>query len=144
MLGFDALYRSDWSDPEIIDRALRDQRVVLTRDLGILKQKRVTHGYWLRSSQPEDQVAEVIEALDLQGQLRPFTRCLECNGTIRRLPPDQLPESLDPDIAARFEQFWQCGSCHRVYWQGSHYRHMLRAVQRTAMAAGRSDEPEAS
>jgi len=79
-----------------------------------------------------------------QGQLRPFTRCLECNGTIRRLPPDQLPESLDPDIAARFEQFWQCGSCHRVYWQGSHYRHMLRAVQRTAVATGRSDEPEAS
>jgi len=144
MLGFDTLYRSDWSDPEIIDRALRDQRVVLTRDVGILKQKRVTHGYWLRSSQPEDQIAEVIEALDLQGQLQPFTRCLECNGIIQRLPLDRLPESLDPGIAARFEQFWQCGSCHRVYWQGSHYRRMLRAVWRTAVAACRPDEPEAS
>ena len=144
MLGFDTLYRSDWSDPEIIDRALKDQRIVLTRDIGILKQKRVTHGYWLRSSEPEKQIAEVIEALDLHGQLRPFTRCLECNGAIRRLPPDQLPESLDPDIAARFERFWQCGSCHRVYWQGSHYRRMLRAVQRTAAAAGRPDGPEAA
>lgn len=130
MLGFDTLYRDDWEDDEIIGRALEQQRIVLTRDLGILKNKRVSHGYWLRHTDPEQQLAEVVEALDLHGQLRPFTRCLECNGVIRDVQGDPVALGADPDIAARFEHFWQCDSCRRLYWQGSHYSRMLSAVRR--------------
>jgi uncharacterized protein with PIN domain len=130
MLGFDTLYRDDWDDDELIDRALEQRRIVLTRDIGILKQKRVSHGYWLRNTDPEQQLQEVVAALDLRRQLQPFTRCLECNGVIRALQGDPVASGADPDIAARFDRFWQCESCRRLYWKGSHYRRMLRSIRR--------------
>ena len=130
MLGFDCAYRSDWEDAQIIERARSEQRIILTRDVGILKQKRVSHGYWLRNTEPGKQLTEVLEALDLKGQLSPFTRCLDCNGTIRPAPAETLGHLVEPEILARFEHFWRCADCGKVYWRGSHYRRMLRAVQR--------------
>jgi uncharacterized protein with PIN domain len=82
LLGLDCAYRQDWDDTTLIDRALAERRIILTRDVGILKQGRVTHGYWVRSDQPARQLEEIIEAFDLRRQLAPFTRCLECNGVI--------------------------------------------------------------
>lgn len=130
MLGFDSAWRRNYSDVEIIDQARLEHRIILTRDIGILKQKRVTHGYWLRNTRPGKQLAEVVEALDLQGQTRPFTRCMECNGLIRPLAPEDLAGRIDPEIRDRFESFWECAACSRVYWQGSHWWRMLRLVER--------------
>jgi len=144
MLGFDCAWRSDWDDDQIIERAQDERRIILTRDIGILKQKRVTHGYWLRNTRPERQLIEVVEALDLQGQLQPFTRCLACNGVIHPLSREAPKGLVDPEILARFDRFWQCESCRKVYWQGSHYRRMLEVVQRCVSMAGQSEAPERS
>jgi uncharacterized protein with PIN domain len=135
MLGFDSAWRCDWSDSQIVDRALLDQRIILTRDVGILKQKRVSHGYWLRHTQPEKQLAEVIEALDLSSQVKPFTRCMVCNGLIRSANQETLKGMVDAEILARFQQFWRCADCGKVYWQGSHYQRMLRVVRRIDLQA---------
>lgn len=130
MLGFDSAWRRKWNDSEIIDKSLEESRIILTRDIGILKQKRVTRGYWLRSDRPQRQLAEVVEALDLQGQANPFTRCMECNGMIRPVARGDLEGRIDPDIRDRFELFWECTACGRIYWQGSHWRRMRRVVER--------------
>jgi len=53
LFGFDTLYRNDLEDPEIIGISLNENRIILTRDLGILKTSRVTHGYWVRSTEPK-------------------------------------------------------------------------------------------
>lgn len=82
MLGFDAAYHRDADDVTMIDLSLRQQRIILTRGRGILKQSRVTHGYWLRQGEPRQQLQEVLLALDLFRQLQPFTRCMDCNGRI--------------------------------------------------------------
>jgi hypothetical protein len=68
MLGFDSLYRSDWGDAAIIDCSLAEGRIILTRDVGILKQSRVTHGYWLRSDRLGRQLPEVLRSLQLGSQ----------------------------------------------------------------------------
>jgi hypothetical protein len=75
LLGFDTIWERDLDDATIIAVAERERRIILTRDKGILKNGRVTHGYWLRSSDPDQQLQEVIEALDLAGSIRPYTRC---------------------------------------------------------------------
>lgn len=132
LLGLDSAYAQGWDDAHIIDRALAEQRIILTRDVGILKQGRVTHGYWVRSHQPCAQPEEIIKAFDLRRQLRPFSRCLECNGEIQPVDRAGLDGQVGPDILGRFDHFWQCRECHRVYWQGSHYQHLLRRVRRFA------------
>jgi uncharacterized protein with PIN domain len=130
LLGLDSVYRPDCDDAALIDRALAERRIILTRDVGILKQRRVTHGYWVRNHQPARQLEEVIEAFDLRRQLAPFTRCLECNGAIELVDSAELTGRVQTDIRGRFDRFWQCGECRRVYWQGSHYRRLLQRVRR--------------
>jgi uncharacterized protein with PIN domain len=130
LLGLDSAYRQDWDDATLIDHALAERRIILTRDVAILKQGRVTHGYWVRSHQPACQLEEIIEAFDLRRQLAPFTRCLECNGEIGPVDSAELAGQVPADILDRFDRFWQCAECRRVYWQGSHYRRLLQRVRR--------------
>jgi len=130
MLGFDTAYQPHCDDVTIIDLSLQQQRIILTRDLGILKQNRVTHGYWLRHTEPWEQLLEVMLALDLFSQAQPFTRCMECNGPIDHVDKTAITGRIDADILQRFEAFWQCRGCMKIYWRGSHYEHMLRQVEK--------------
>jgi aminoglycoside phosphotransferase family enzyme/predicted kinase len=130
MLGFDAAWRRDWDDETIIDKALDEHRIILTRDRGILKQARVTHGYWLRHHQPGDQLIEVIRSLDLLSQVNPFSRCMECNGDIDRVGKAGIRSEVSAGVFSDFDAFWRCRSCGKIYWQGSHYREMLRRIMK--------------
>lgn len=129
MLGFDSVYGSALEDAEIIDIALGQRRIILTRDRGILKHSRVTHGYWVRSHRPFQQLTEVLRAFDLFGQIKPFTRCMECDGRIKRAPKARLRKRIDPKILERFDAFWTCRECGKVYWRGSHYEGMAKRVE---------------
>ena len=137
MLGFDCAYGTDWDDLKIVECAQIEKRIILTRDIGILKQKRVSHGYWLRSAHPREQVVEVVDALDLRRQMKPFSRCMDCNGPIETADAAAVGSRIDPDIQRRFDAFWQCSDCGKVYWRGSHYRRMLQLVRTFAARDGR-------
>ncbi|HUF82235.1 MAG TPA: DUF5615 family PIN-like protein, partial [Burkholderiales bacterium] len=65
LLGFDTVWRNDLEDDAIIALARDERRIILTRDKGILKDGRVTHGYWLRATEPLAQVEEVVRVLQL-------------------------------------------------------------------------------
>ncbi|MCD4735810.1 MAG: Mut7-C ubiquitin/RNAse domain-containing protein [Bacteroidales bacterium] len=124
MLGFDTLYQNDYEDVEIINIALAEKRIILTRDLGILKNSKVTHGYFLRSDNPLQQIREIIDRFDLKKKARPVSRCLECNGEISVVDKDDVVHLLLPKTIKYFTRFYQCESCEKLYWEGSHYKRM--------------------
>lgn len=128
MLGFDAAYNRDWDNSMLIDLSLRQERIILTRSLEILKQNRVTHGYWLRHRESRQQLQEVLLALDLFGQLQPFTRCMDCNGRIYPADRAVIKGQIDPNVFKRFREFKQCQDCRKIYWRGSHFKNMLQLV----------------
>lgn len=72
LLGFDAKYKNDYSDPKIVNIAIDERRIVLTRDRRLLSAKAITHGYWVRSDDPKRQLREVLERFDLYSQIRSF------------------------------------------------------------------------
>jgi uncharacterized protein with PIN domain len=130
LVGFDVLYRNDFEDTEIVDLSVDQRRIVLTRDRGILKHRRLTHGYCVRSSQPMEQVREVVARFDLSGHLAPFTRCTICNGAIRVVPKSEVEHRLPPRTRQDQDEFRYCAGCDRVYWKGSHYTRLRALVQR--------------
>ena len=125
LLGFDSLFRNDFQDDEIVKIAINENRIILTRDRGILKQNAVTHGYWLRNDDPKKQVTEVINRLQLQKNFQPFTRCANCNGHLKELNKELLKGRLSEDTLTYYDEFWECSGCSKIYWQGSHFRHIL-------------------
>lgn len=128
MLGFDALYRNDYEDDEIVRISRADGRIILTRDKGLLMRSAVTHGYWVRATRVREQALEVVRRFDLAGQARPFTRCIVCNRELRLAPKDEIVERLLPKTRRYYQEFFVCDSCGRIYWNGSHYEHMRRTV----------------
>ena len=129
MLGFDTLYRNDYSDRTLAELALKENRIILTRDVDLLKIKTITWGYWLRSQHLPEQLAEVIRYFHLQNQFQPFSRCLECNGLIREVAKEKVLERLPPNTRQYFNEFYQCENCGNVYWKGSHFERMLQFVE---------------
>jgi uncharacterized protein len=128
LLGFDACYQNNYSDKQIVELSTSGSRIVLTRDVGLLKHKGLQHGYWLRSPYAEKQLAEVIKRYDLINSIKPFTRCIACNGNIVAVSKENVLDIIPPKTKQYFNEFYKCVECNRVYWKGSHYEKMQQFV----------------
>ena len=120
MLGFDVLYHNRYRDEEIAAISAAEHRIVLTRDRRLLFLKRITHGYWVRSVNADTQVREVLDRFDLNRQVRPFRRCIDCNGLLRPVAKAEVFDQLEPKTKLYYQEFLRCGTCGKVYWEGSH------------------------
>jgi hypothetical protein len=129
MLGFDALYETDYADNQIASIASAQNRIVLTRDILLLKRKAIKWGYWLRSQQTEEQLVEVMTYFRLLNYVDPFTRCMACNGHILSVDKSRIIAELQAQTRECFHEFYQCTSCEKIYWKGSHYEKMLRRIE---------------
>jgi uncharacterized protein with PIN domain len=138
LLGFDAVYRTDYDDATIIRLSLDEQRIILTRNRGVLKHAGVTHGYRVRSTVPRHQLGEVVRVFDLGGNTRPFTRCMLCNGELQRVAKDVVADRLPLRVRLYFDEFAQCRECADVYWPSSHCQRMRQMVDELAVAERRS------
>jgi uncharacterized protein with PIN domain len=143
MAGFDAWYRPDAEDEELARLSSAEERVLLTRDVGLLKRGIVQHGYYVRETAPRRQALEVFRRFDLAAVARPFERCLRCNGPVRPVAPSEVAARVPPRRRSRFTRFVRCAGCGRVYWEGSHYGWM-RAFLDTLFAGAGGDEPPRS
>lgn len=129
LLGFDVYYQNRFSDKDIIALIKNEERILLTRDIGLLKHKAVQWGYWLRSTLPMEQAKEVVQRFDLGDLMKPFTRCLLCNGVLEKVDKETIIGQLPPNTIAYFHEFYQCPHCKKVYWKGSHYDRMKQQVE---------------
>lgn len=128
MLGFDTLYRNDYDDAELAQISSRGGRILLTRDRGLLKRNIVTHGYCLRTTQPRQQLIDVLRRFDLFGSITPFTRCLHCNTVLQAVEKAELSQRLSSKTLQVYNLFRRCPHCDRIYWQGSHFKHMQQFI----------------
>jgi len=145
MLGLDALYCQDSEDSEIVRLAAAEQRIILTRDRGLLKHASVTHGYCVRSLVPHEQACEVLRRFDLYTAVKPLSRCIRCNGALERVEKNAILSRLPPRTILYYDVFYHCLSCDHIYWPGSHYQNMLIQIahlckESSALAATLSQE----
>jgi uncharacterized protein with PIN domain len=124
LLGFDTAYSTRLDDAELVAISEHDRRIVLTRDLGLLKRKALTRGYRVRSTDPKRQIEEVIRAFSLEKQLRPFTRCMNCNSLVSRVPRTEVADRVPDRVFRRYRRFAHCDACGRIYWRGTHFKRL--------------------
>jgi uncharacterized protein with PIN domain len=141
LLGFDCEYRNDFSDADVAAISEKQQRIVLTRDRRLLQRKIIDRGYFVRSTNPQQQVREIIDRMDLYALARPFSRCTRCNGLLEEVPKSSIEHRLEPKTRRYYERFRQCSRCGQIYWQGSHEHRcrdlIERFLDRTSPAAGK-------
>ena len=124
MAGFDTLYRNDFRDRELAAIASAEDRILLTRDRELLKHRDIAHGCYVHALQPPLQFTEIARRLGLAGQVRPFSRCLECNAPLQPVAKRAVLDRLPPSVRTQHERFTICAACDRIYWEGSHWKRM--------------------
>lgn len=136
MMGYDALFFRNIEDGALIDIALEEGRVVLTRDSQLMKRRVVTGGQvtaiLLQNADPREQLRQVVQRLNLDSRLNRFTRCLECNQNLVPRTKEEVRGLVPPHVFRTQEQYMQCPSCLRVYWQGTHWERMKRELEKLA------------
>ena len=129
MAGFDTLYDPQWHDAELADIAEDKQCILLSRDIQLLKRKKIVFGHFVRETLPEKQLAEVIHFYDLSQEIRPFSRCMRCNGTLTPVPKQEILAQLEPLTRRYYHSFHRCESCRQIYWSGSHREPMEKTLK---------------
>ena len=124
LLGFDALYRNDFDDQELAELGATDERILLTRDRGLLKRKIVTYGYCVRESNPRQQLTSILRRYNLARFIQPWQRCLRCNGALEHVDKATVLAQLEPKTRRYYNEFQRCTGCGRIFWQGSHFAHL--------------------
>lgn len=124
LLGIDTLYRNSFADPELADISSQENRVLLIRDRGLLMRSVVQYGYFVRHTQPTQQLQEIIERYSLNEQAAPFSRCLVCNGELISVSKEEVLDQLPPHVQMHQHSFFRCYNCGKAFWKGSHYKRM--------------------
>jgi uncharacterized protein len=131
MFGFDTLYRNDYDDEELAAVSAQADRILLTRDIGLLKRGIVTHGYFMRETNPKRQVAEIFGRYNLAEAVSPLKRCIRCNAPLETVAKEAIMDKLEANTRQHFNEFSQCPQCEQIYWKGSHYDRMSEFVSQT-------------
>jgi uncharacterized protein len=125
MLGWDTLYSNQYTPEEIIAISILENRIILSRNDELTRHKKVTHSYWIASSNPLEQIKDVIDKLDLSKLCMPLTRCLNCNHLIVPVEKQEILHRLQPRTTKYYHEFFICPACDQIYWKGSHFEHMF-------------------
>jgi uncharacterized protein len=124
MAGFDTLYDNHYHDSTIAAIAEKEKRIVLTRDIELLKRRTITHGCYVRALKSAEQFREIFNRLDLARNAKPFTLYMHCNAPLRAVEKSLIEDQLPPKVRQFHQRFSTCDVCHRVFWEGSHWRNM--------------------
>ena len=112
---------------DVIDIAMfaaTEERVLVTRNRQLLKCAEVCFGQLLRSENHIQQLREVNERFRLKKHLKPFSRCLTCNGLLQSVTKSSIEHILEPLTQKYYSVFKRCHNCLAIYWNGSHISRM--------------------
>jgi hypothetical protein len=128
ILGYDAAY-SLADDSEVIEAARCEQRILLTRDTGLLRRSGLPPHLFIRSDHVMEQVRQVVDTLRLPVRLSTADRCPRCNVRLEAAEKSRVVGRVPDFVWSCHDAFRDCPRCGRVYWPGSHRRRMEEAIR---------------
>lgn len=120
--NFDTSYSNNYSDCEIVETAEKENRIILTRDLGILMRKKVKWGCFIKDDEPREQLKQVFKRYSLELYYNgEASRCVDCNTVLIDVDKEKIIDRIEEKTKKYFEKFKICPDCSKIYWRGSHY-----------------------
>jgi len=145
LIGYDTLLFRQKDDGQMIKTALSEDRVILTKDTQFMKRRLVTNGklkaILVKQDDSKLQVQEVVKPLNLNYHFRPFSLCLECNQALIARDKVEVQNLVPAHVFETQIQYTECPACHRIYWQGTHWRAMVKKLQDLEGEGGRNHTP---
>lgn len=128
LLGLDTAYENpDVGDAALAAKSAAEDRIMLSRDRGLLHRRELFAGAYIYSNKPAQQLDEVLTRF--APPLAPWTRCTSCNGALREISKEEMGDRLPSGTQRTYETFAECSECGQAYWRGAHAGHLDAIVQ---------------
>jgi len=130
IIGCDVEYHPHIPDDEIIERASREGRIILTRDTLLARRKKVRRNhFFVRGDSYRHQLRQVVRHFGLDPYASLLTRCLRCNTILAPVEKSDIRRKIPSYVFRTNKTFRSCPSCGRIYWGATHREHMLRHLR---------------
>ncbi|MGQ0534630.1 MAG: Mut7-C RNAse domain-containing protein [Methanobacteriota archaeon] len=133
LLGYDAVYMKGVEDPAVLDVAVREARILVTRDRWLAAAAgRKARAVLVEETDPDLQLVRVVRALGLRpAEDRILSRCSEDNTELVAVDAAAAAAPHVPaPVAEKHREFWRCPACGRHYWKGTHVASILDTVRK--------------
>eukprot|EP00455_Lapot_gusevi_P044016 TRINITY_DN5441_c0_g1_i3.p1 TRINITY_DN5441_c0_g1~~TRINITY_DN5441_c0_g1_i3.p1 ORF type:complete len:643 (-),score=137.99 TRINITY_DN5441_c0_g1_i3:29-1885(-) len=127
-IGVDAALSPSSSPDDLFEAARQQNRILVTRSKTLVHRKNIPPHLMLRSQDFDDNFTQVVSAFGFKvDAMKVYSRCVECNGTFRKVPVSEYPNlsSVPEKIRNGFGadgnplEFFACLNCGHVYWWGN-------------------------
>jgi uncharacterized protein with PIN domain len=126
MIGYEATYRNDYEDSDLLSIAKQDALTLLTSDQELYRTAigRGIDCFLVEGRTEAERLAALAERYELNLHIdTAVSRCPLCGSPIREVPKSDVKELVPPATFNVYQTFWVCNNpaCGKVYWQGSHW-----------------------
>jgi hypothetical protein len=138
VMGYDTLFPEERGDNELVRIALREDRVLVTRDAEIARRRAARLGQMTVAFIQKDDLRSQLRQLVRELHLDPaggFSRCVLCNETLQPVSKQDVASRLPPYVLRTQREFSQCQECRRVYWPGTHWTNMMSELSQVYQEA---------
>ena len=129
ILGFDAEYIRVGNSSSLIIQALREERIILTRNHHLPQAKGIRIVV-LEKEKIKEELSEVLGALNIEPVAQGmFTRCILCNTELVPVEKEKVKGKVPEYVFDTQNNFVTCPRCQRIYWQGTHWGNVRDTLQ---------------
>ena len=130
--GYDAAFEYGIDDGRLVRSAAEQGRILLSSDGGVFERNVIKGGAVRalrvpRATPPVEQLAFVLRTLSLA---RCEPRCMACGGELREASKLEVEGRAPPRSYAAYDRFWTCAVCKKLYWHGTHWSRITKALER--------------
>lgn len=132
LVGLDTLYFKIVADEELLERTRSENRFLLTRDKKLHQQaiREELNSVLIPASSNSEVLAFLSKTFNIQFDIDPSSsRCPLCNGKITSVEKESIRSKIPSSTFTRYDQFWQCIQCGKIYWVGKHYESMRKIIE---------------
>lgn len=134
IVGFDAIYFTQSNFSSLLIQALRDNRIILTRNLYSINKARGVKLVQIKSDQVSQQLKQVLKELNLKPDSeRMFSRCTICNAELNEIDKQQVKDRVPEYVFNTQDKFYTCVSCRRIYWSGTHWGNVSKILKEISL-----------
>jgi len=131
ILGFDTVYYNQDKPSSLIIQALRDERIILTRNHHLPKARGIKI-VLIKNEKIKEQVREVLKTLLIKPEPeKMFIRCILCNAELEDITKEKAKDRVPEYVFKTQENFITCPKCKRIYWQGTHWGNVQKTLEET-------------
>jgi len=129
LAGFDCLYFNDIADARLVEYALKENRLLLTRDKKIPQNWTIKSVIIIEQDNPYKQITELAKRLGLELLENSFTRCVNCNTILKPIEKDKIRDRVPPFVYKTYDEFSYCQTCDKIYWRGTHFDSLVKRLE---------------